>query len=99
MAQSYYYGKLKYGEWLKGKMMKCYRHPQDISLAVVLVLQQGNLQLEMICCSKDASKPGITSCEAQKAPEEYKYVTKTPVSTAKTNFPEKPWKLSTFKPS
>lgn len=65
-------------------MMKCYRHPQDISLAVALVLQQRILQLEMICFSKDASKHTIKNSEAQKAPKEYKGVTKTPVSTAKS---------------
>jgi len=76
MAQSCYYSKLKYRELLKAKMMKCYRRPQDISLVVTLVLQQGNLQLKVICCSEDMSKPGIKSCEARKAPEEYKCFTK-----------------------
>lgn len=77
MSQKFYYGKLKYGEWLKGKTMKCYRHPQDIFSAVILVLQQGNLQLEMIYCSKDKSKPGIKNYKTQQAPEENKHVTKT----------------------
>lgn len=78
------YDKLKYGEWLKGKMMKCYRHPQDISLAVVFVLQWGNLQLEVICSREDASKSVTESCEAQKAQEEQKCVTKTPMVTGKS---------------